>query len=349
MLPVLVHPADLIDLAARIRRSGARILARPFRGTAQRTRAAWTHTSSLPRSWTDIPLVRERIRTRITGSPQEDLPTYIIRQHGNPHKSWRGLSLGCGAGGKELQWFGSGNFSTLDAIDLSPTRIAEARRRATEAGVSDRLRYSVADIRTHVADGGHYDIVIIEDALHHFSPVETILQKIRGWLGADGILVINEYVGPSRFQWTSHQLAIVNGLLAEWPDQLTVRLDGTCKRHVHRPGTLTMRLYDPSEAVQSSQILPLLRSLYGIVEERPYGGTVLHLLLKDLAHHFLEPDDARCALLRHCFEEEDRAIRNGVIENDFTVVVARLQQQSPSETPPPTGQSQRLQDSYPRR
>jgi SAM-dependent methyltransferase len=322
VLPALVHPADLFDLAARIRRSGVRILARPFLGHSQRTQAAWTHISSPPRHWTDIPLVQERIRTKITGNEQEDLPAYVVRSYHNPRKPWRGLSLGCGTGRREMRWFHTGAFASFDAIDLSPTRIAEAQHTAIQAGVSDRLHFSVADIRSYQPVDRGYDIVLIEDALHHFSPMEAILRKVRGWLGGTGILVINEYVGPSRFQWTRAQLVLVNRLLEEFPQHLRVRYDGTRKPRVHRPGTLTMRLYDPSEAIQSSEILSAIRSLYHVNEERPYGGTILHLLLKDLAHHFLELDNERRALLLHCCEQEDLAMKDGTIESDYRMVVA---------------------------
>ncbi len=222
-----------------------------------------------------------------------------------------------------MRWFETGGFASLDAIDLSPVRIADAQRRACEDGVSDRLHFSVADVRSYDAVSGSYDIVLIEDALHHFSPTEKILGMVRRWLRGGGILVLNEYVGPSRFQWTRAQLTIVNGLLNEFPEYLRIRDDGTRKPDVHRPGTLTMRLYDPSEAIQSARILPAIRSLFNVQEERPYGGTILHLLLKDLAHHFVTLDDERRALLVHCCEEEDRSMANGTLRSDFAAVIAR--------------------------
>jgi hypothetical protein len=54
-----------------------------------------------------------------------------------------------------------------------------------------------------------------------------------------------------------------------------------------------MHYNDPSEAVESSNILSQLAIHFDIVEMKEYGGTVLHLLLYEIAHHFLPGDPRR--------------------------------------------------------
>ncbi|MCH7535984.1 MAG: hypothetical protein IH948_09660 [Bacteroidetes bacterium] len=49
-----------------------------------------------------------------------------------------------------------------------------------------------------------------------------------------------------------------------------------------------MYLSDPSEAVNSENILPEIRRRFKIIEEKPYGGNILHLVLKDISHNFTE-------------------------------------------------------------
>ena len=122
----------------------------------------------------------------------------------------------------------------------------------------------------------------------------------------------------------------VNRLLEGFPRDLRVRQDGTVKPRVHRPGTLTMRMYDPSEAADSSNILPTLRSMFDTREEHLYGGTVLHLLFKDIAHHFLTLDAERKSLLEKCCDQEDRLIAGGKLTSDFAAVVA-LNQRGPTQ------------------
>ena len=51
-----------------------------------------------------------------------------------------------------------------------------------------------------------YDLVLAEGALHHFTPLHAVYDKIFRALKEGGYLVINDFVGPTRFQWTDRQL-----------------------------------------------------------------------------------------------------------------------------------------------
>ena len=79
---------------------------------------------------------------------------------------------------------------------------------------------------------------------------------------------------------------------------------------------------DPSEAVRSAEILPLLDDYFDIVEHKPYGGTLLHILLS----HVLPvldldaPEDVE--ILRSLMREEREAIASGELPSDFVYVVA---------------------------
>ena len=53
-----------------------------------------------------------------------------------------------------------------------------------------------------------------------------------------------------------------------------------------RPSRLSMRLDDPSEAVESSDLMPALHRRFAILEEHPYGS-ILHLALHGIARNFL--------------------------------------------------------------
>ena len=157
----------------------------------------------------------------------------------------------------------------------------------------------------------------------YFTPLRPILQNIFNWLAPRGILVVNEFVGPTRFQWTDCQIEIANALIEEAPARLNVRPDGTPRPPVHRTGTLAMIMYDPSEAVESSSILPLIHEMFCVQEESLYGGALLHLIFKDIAHHFLQPDEEALAYLRRCMDAEDEAMQRGDVGSDFAFLVAR--------------------------
>ncbi|NJK40817.1 MAG: hypothetical protein HC934_04645 [Acaryochloridaceae cyanobacterium SU_2_1] len=143
-------------------------------------------------------------------------------------------------------------------------------------------------------------------------------------LKPDGYFIINEFVGPTRFQWTNRQLDIVNSLLNIFPKKYKQLWNSTLiKPKAIKHSQLSMLLRDPSEAVESANILPLLHENFDVVELKGYGGSILHLLFGGIAQHFLNPDVQGAALLKICFEMEDFLISAGEIDHDFMVAVCQ--------------------------
>ena len=188
----------------------------------------------------------------------------------------------------------------------------------------ERLRFSVANVFDLEIADGTYDVVFVEDALHHFTPLAKILKKINSMLRPDGYLIVNEFVGPSRFQWTDRQLNAVNGILSILPARYRRRAGhGSHKNRVYRPGRLTMYLSDPSEAAESSEIPGMLQREFDVLEARYYGGTILHPLFKEIAHNFLEGDRETEVVLGLCFHVEDLLLHHKEIRSDFVYCVCR--------------------------
>ena len=67
------------------------------------------------------------------------------------------------------------------------------------------------------------------------------------------------------------------------PDALMTLRDGGCKRDFRRPSVAEVVAVDPSEAICSSRLLPLLPEYFTAVRVRPYGGAILHMLLAGVA------------------------------------------------------------------
>jgi len=293
-------------------------------GKRRRVEHAWQHTETVPRNWWDVPEVLERWNRLIAGNRNVDSYAYVSRKYLKGGRSRAGISYGCGAGAREIEWARTRKFKSIDAFDLSRQRILEARERAGIQGLTNILNFQTADVFDIVVKDDTYDVAIAEGILHHLTPLKEMLSRVRRMLKNGGLFVVNEYVGPSRFQWTDCQLALVNGILASMPDGLKTRWgNGRLKKEVHRPGRLSMILNDPSEAVESPFILQYLREMFDIEEEKAYGGTILHLLLKDIAHHFTSDDRTANRFLRFAFELEDLVLKNGVMTSDFIFVVCR--------------------------
>jgi hypothetical protein len=129
--------------------------------------------------------------------------------------------------------------------------------------------------------------------------------------------MFNEFVGPTRFQWTDEQLRQVNVLLQSLPDA------HRSVPFIDRPTIAQMLAEDPTESVRSAEILPLLGNYFEIIEQRPYGGTLLNLLLTETLHTFDVEDAAQRQLLRRLFEAEHSLLAAAELPSDFTYVVAR--------------------------
>lgn len=320
----LVNRHDFASLASWIRRGHIRRLLRLLEPRASRRVAqTWSLTSTPSRYWHDIPAVRRRWNRMISGDPARDHCAWVLDTHLAGRSGLHLLSLGCGGGTMEIPWAASGRFAAIHGYDVSPERIDYARRLAREAGLDGVLRFETGDARALAPALADYDVVLFEHALHHFSPLESVLDTAARRLRPGGLLVFNEFVGPTRFQWTDRQLAAVNALLALLPERYRRRADSTLKAGVHRPSRLKMWLVDPSEAIESGRILPLVRERFEVLDLRPYGGTLLHLLFADIGQHFLDDSPQTRRLLDLCFAAEDALLDCGDIASDFAVAVCR--------------------------
>ncbi len=77
---------------------------------------------------------------------------------------------------------------------------------------------------------------------------------------------------------------------------------------------------DPSEAIRSADIIPLLSTYFDLVEVRMLGGALLDLGLADIAQNF-DPDlPEDRAVMESFFAEEDAAMRDGTIGSDYAVI-----------------------------
>src|SRR5262249_34161904 len=134
-------------------------------------------------------------------------------------------------------------------------------------------------------------------------------------------------IGPSRFQWTEAQLRSINDQLRLLPKQLRRRISDRkkIKEQVVRETVGEVIASDPSEAVRSSEIVPLVARYFRLVEVKGYGGAVLHQLLYDVAGNFCDQNPGSLDHLKRLFALEDELTAAGTVSNDFAVIIATTQ------------------------
>src|SRR5262249_22108071 len=146
---------------------------------------------------------------------------------------------------------------------------------------SANIRYRVADLNVEVLEPGAYDVIIAHSILHHVERLEHAFEQIGNALKPAGTFLMNEYAGPARFQFSDTVLAIINALLAAIPE----RYRGAY-REKGRPSEAEVIAADPSEAVRSDELLPMMLRQFNVIDRIDLGGTVLQHLLYDLVPNF---------------------------------------------------------------
>lgn len=214
----------------------------------------------------------------------------------------RALTIGCGSGGLERDLVRRNLVQRIDAFDGSVASLAMATKLAAEEGLQSRIRYFAADFNAPALPKGVYDLVLFQESAHHVLRLEKLFHAVLQALKADGLVYMDEYVGPSRFEWSEAMMepyrqiyTTIDPALRAWP-----RID------------VPVMVADPSEAVRSSEIEPQLGVGFDTVQRRPYGGNLLSILYPALRSL---PEDLRNRLIA----EEQRWLAAGA--PPFSVVL----------------------------
>jgi SAM-dependent methyltransferase len=272
----------------------------------------WASTDRTVRSFWQSPVVMAEINRRVTGDPRCKPQEYFARRYCETPRRLA-LSLGCGDGHLEHELLRLNACERLLAVDISPERLARAHANTPEE-LRGRIEFVRANLETWEPQD-RFDLVVAKGVLHHVHGLERLFSVIADSLLDDGVLYVDEFVGPSRFQWTDSQLAIVNRLLDRLSDDLRRDLvdpSQGAKAAAKRPRVADMIEADPSEAARSAELPGLLRSHFQALEEREWGGAIFHLLFTRIMGNFAGHDD----LVRVIMELDAILTEARMIDND---------------------------------
>ena len=119
-------------------------------------------------------------------------------------------------------------------------------------------------------------------------------------------------------------LEAANALLTLLPESLRRDWEtGGIKRRVEPAGWLRVYLKDPSEAVESDRIVPLLRQRFDVIEEKPYGEAIVDPVLLSIAPNFPDDDPVARKALDLMFAAEGLLMDAGEVESARAVVICR--------------------------
>jgi SAM-dependent methyltransferase len=106
--------------------------------------------------------------------------------------------VGCGHGSSTILMAKAFPNSTFVGSDYHDGSIETARRRAVEAGVSDRVRFEIAPAASY--SGGGYDLVTMFDCLHDMGDPAGAARHVHGTLAPDGTWMIVEPMAGDRIE-----------------------------------------------------------------------------------------------------------------------------------------------------
>ena len=260
-------------------------------------------SSGLRLHWWEDPTTVRHINRLVCGTALEGLHTgfhqRILDHLPRREAPIRALSVGCGTGAKEIDLIkaaaGHVRFD-FHCFDVAPAAIEAAQQMAREQGLEDQIQFFLADaFRTPLDDA--WDLVYWNNSLHHMLDTSQAVGWSHQRLRKGGLLAMDDYVGPNRFQWSDATIEKASELLRSLTPQQRCHPIQPCRtvRELGgRPPIDAVINTDPTEAADSARIhAALQRSFGGNLEWIPTGGLAYLICLDELFENFQSADELK--------------------------------------------------------
>src|SRR4030042_3644593 len=232
-------------------------------------------------------------------------------------------SLGCGSGHLERTLIKDFHYKyeAIHGFDINPHLIEFANQEVKKLGL-DHVNYFLMDLDKPQLNPTYYDLIIFFHSLHHVENLEKSLKEVKKALKNNGLLLIVDFIGPSRFQWSDKQIEIAQEILDMVPLKLKRNLSCAStvlshKTKITRPSSDDIAQGDPSEAVRSEDIMHIVINEFRIIEKKFMGGTLLSLLLHNIAGNFNERDEADRAIILLMQKIEELVLKESILEPNY--------------------------------
>lgn len=116
-----------------------------------------------------------------------------------------------------------------------------------------------------------YDIVYCHGVLHHIINLEYLLEQLYKTLKPHGVLVVYEFVGESKWQWSEKRLQVIR-------KKIINRLDNKYKGISLNVKSIPMMNRRPLESIRAAEIYSLIHN-YFIPKYESYWNLLLYPFL----------------------------------------------------------------------
>lgn len=265
-------------------------------------------------SFWQSPVARAAINRRISGDPELRPEVYFARRHGPAMVAPHAVSLRPIDAKLEIGLLEAGRCEHVTGLDEDSERLALVAGRLPEP-LRDSFTFALGALERWEPPEP-LGAAVCRNFLHRRADLEQVTERLATVLAPGGLLFVEDFVGPARFQWSDDQLAVINRLLACLPPALLADLsadDGRLKRSVERPSLERLVAGGSQEAVRSDEIIAVLDARFERVEIAPYGGAVVHQLFSRIMGNFAERPELVSVLM-----ELDALLTDmGVLPSDY--------------------------------
>ncbi len=322
----LITLEDFKDIYIKLHQRGLSfLLSKLSFNSYKRTQSAFNNNELVTSSFWIIPAVKKRWNLLITGNENKSYEEFLSENYFQEVKNIKLLSLGSGVCSHEIKLAELNPNWEVHCFDFSDELLKKAKEISDRKSITN-IKYFAENVLEFQFGSNTYDIVFFHASLHHFDNIHAFLENVvNRILKKNGHLIINEFVGNNRLQYSKIQIKYINKALNLIPKNYRkIFKTNIYKNHYYGSGILRMKIADASECVDSISILPAIHANYETILEKNYGNNLLQSVFKDIAHHFVPENNSilsseKQEILNKIFKLEDEFLKNNQSDMVFGI------------------------------
>ena len=249
---------DFYDIYVKFYQRGLPFLLSKFTTDSfKRTQSAFNESKIDNANYWIVPDLRKRWNLMITGNEEMLYEDYFTSKYFNKTDQLKVLALGSGVCSHEIRLAQLMPNWEIHCFDFSDELLKVAKQISDKENLTN-IFYHAENILKYDFKKEEYDVVFFHASLHHFDHIEQFMDDVVvKSLKPGGYLVINEYVGKNRLQYSDLQISYINKAIKSIPKKYRqVFKTNIYKNSYQGSGLARMIIADPSECADSKAFCP---------------------------------------------------------------------------------------------